>query len=211
MREIDAAAKAGNSGLQLNRRGCRVFTRLSFSILLVLYFSMISASANADDSTSEPTVEQLHIQIDILKDQIVDLKKSNANLQASSPSASQELYNAWVQLKKREYAYYGQLMDSNVKTFLAQQIASYVVLFLVFVVVSAGIVFSGFQLWKSVTTGVQSDTNLEVSASSVRVTSSVVGIVVLAISLAFLFIYAHEVYHIKELGTSSSDPRAPGQ
>jgi hypothetical protein len=190
-----------------------VFGRISGCILLILSLStaFVPTLAHGDDSTGEPTVAQLHTQIDILKDQIKGLQKENADLKNSASTSSQALYDAWAQLKKKEYAYYGQLMDSNVKTFRAQQIASYVVLFLVFVVVSAGIVFSGFQLWKGVTTGVQQDTNLEVSASSVRVTSSVVGIIVLAISLAFLFIYAHEVYHIKELGTTNTDQAQPAK
>lgn len=178
--------------------------RVAFAAIffgLAIFFVLAGTPARADDTNSEPTVAQLHTQIDIMKDQVQKLQKANADLQAQSAAANQDLYNAWVQLQKKQYGYYGELMDSNVKTFFAQQIASYVVLFLVFVVVSAGIIFSGFQLWKGVATGVQSDTNLEISAASVRVTSSVVGVVVLTISLVFLFIYAHEIYHIKELGT----------
>jgi hypothetical protein len=179
-------------------------------LIVLLTIGLFPAFAIAD-TAAEPTVEQLHIQIDIMKDQIEKLKKTNAELQRAAATASQDVYHAWAELKRREYAYYGQLMDSNVRTFHAQQLASYVVLFLVFIVVSAGVAFSGFQLWKSVTTGVQPDTNLELSASSVRVTSSVVGIVVLAISLAFLFIYAHEVYHIRELGTTGVDQAQPAK
>jgi hypothetical protein len=183
---------------------------MSVRVILMLSLLLVFAPApvRGADSNSAPTVEQLHTQIDILKDQIEELKKENTALQHPTTAINQDLHGAWVQLKKKEYEYYGHLMDSNVRTFHAQQIASYVVLFLVFIVVSAGVVFSGFQLWKSVATGVQTDTNLEISAANVRVTSSVVVIVVLAISLAFLFIYAHEVYHIKELATTGSDQAA---
>jgi hypothetical protein len=91
-------------------------------------------------------------------------------------------------------------MDVNIATFEAQQFASKVLLFLVVFVVIAGIAFSGFQLWKSVTAGgVQGSSEMEVSASRVRVTSSVVGVIVLAISLAFLYIYASHIYEIKTI------------
>src|SRR5207244_8130640 len=65
-----------------------------------------------------------------------------------------------------------------------QQKASNVVMSLVCIVVLAGISFSGLQLWKAVTSGGPQDkTELEISANRVRLTSSVVGIAVLAISL----------------------------
>jgi hypothetical protein len=45
--------------------------------------------------------------------------------------------------------------------------------------------------------GVQASSDLELSASKVRVTSSVVGVVVLTISLVFLYIYANEIHHLR--------------
>jgi hypothetical protein len=111
------------------------------------------------------------------------------------------LLKTYIQAKKKEYNYYTGLMDVNLQTFYAQQIASYVILILVFLVVVSGVLFSGFQLWKSVSIGVQPNSDFELSAAKVRVTSSVVGIVVLTISLVFLFIYTQEVYQIKLIDT----------
>jgi hypothetical protein len=45
----------------------------------------------------------------------------------------------------------------------------------------------------------------------VRITSSVVGVVVLTISLVFLYIYTKEVYHIQIVGaaTTQADTASP--
>jgi len=175
---------------------------------LILAFSGVSLpvgaeSSKADSSNPEPvpTMQQLQVQVSILQDQIKKLNAENTKLRQQSSSADPDLLKAYNQAKKREYIYYTNLMDANVQTFHAQQIASYVVLTLVFLVVVSGVLFSGFQLWKSVSIGVQPNSDFELSAAKVRVTSSVVGIVVLTISLVFLFIYTQEVYQIKLLDT----------
>jgi hypothetical protein len=51
--------------------------------------------------------------------------------------------------------------------------------------------------------GVELTSNLEISASSVRITSSVVGVVVLVISLAFFYLFLQEVYTIQPSGSGA--------
>jgi len=48
-------------------------------------------------------------------------------------------------------------------------------------------------------------TNLEVSATGVKVSSSVLGVIILAISMAFFYLYARYVYPIRELPHDSQD------
>jgi hypothetical protein len=147
---------------------------------------------------SEPTREQLQTQISILLDQIKTLQTANASTQAASTDP--DLRSAYVEAKKKEYQYITKIMELNVEAFNAQRWSAYAILFLVVIVVISGISFSGFQLWKSISVaGVQTNNELELSASKVRVTSSVVGIVVLTISLAFLYIYTMQVYQIRIL------------
>jgi hypothetical protein len=58
-----------------------------------------------------------------------------------------------------------------------------------------------------------SETSLELSWQSVRITSSVIGLVVLVISVAYLYLFLKEVYDIKVAGpleTSSSATSASG-
>jgi hypothetical protein len=67
-----------------------------------------------------------------------------------------------------------------------------------------------FQLWKSISTaGVQLNSEIEMSAKNVRITSSVVGIVVLVVSIAFLYIYTTQVYQMRPIAILVSPLEAP--
>lgn len=175
-----------------------------FFIFIAICIAVASAPSHPALAESaqpaEPTREQLQLQISILQDYI---KKLQSDLQNQRTVVDPSLQKAYLDAKKKEYEYLTAIMDINIGAFRAQRIASAVVLFLVVVVVVAGIAFAGFQLWKSVSVaGVQSSNELEVSASKVRITSSVVGVVVLTISLVFLYIYTQEVYHIRILSAA---------
>jgi hypothetical protein len=186
------------------KRDARLLIKNVFSLFAALCF-LLGAGSSLASEESPPTTAQLNTQISILKDQVKALSAVNDQYKQRAVLADQKVLDAYIELKKREFDYYAHLMDVNIETFHAQRIASYVILLLVFVVVTSGILFAGFQLWKSVSlAGVQASNDLEISAAKVRVTSSVVGIVVLAISLAFLFIYTREVYTIKSLPSIQS-------
>jgi hypothetical protein len=162
-------------------------------------------------SEAKPTYEQLETQIAILRDQLKKRPSNTVRSVGAPIENNSALWEAYYEAKKKEYSYQAALMDANVQTFYAQKIASYAILVLVLFVVLSGVAFSGYQLWKSVAVaGVQSNSDFELSASKVRVTSSVVGIVVLTISLVFLFIYTHEVYHVKLIDVTPSQQAEDG-
>jgi hypothetical protein len=185
---------------------CCAFRRVRTAALAVLAVAMflVAEASTAQVSGAEPnkaaepsaalpegqpTYEQLQTQILLLKESINRLEQP-AHLQ-------------FLQ-------YQAAVMEMNISQLKAQWVAGYVVLALVALVVLAGTTFAAFQLWKSVTIGgVQGSHDLELSASRVRVTSSVVGVVVLAISLGFLYIYAREIYqlHPLELSAPESSPK----
>jgi hypothetical protein len=170
---------------------------LAVALSVILVSSSVAAESNED---TEPTREQLQTQISIMQDYI---KQLEAGQNAPAPA---ELQQAYLETRKKEYQYLTALMDVNLAAFQAQRVAGNVVLALVVLVVVAGTGFAGFQLWKSVTVGgVQGSSDLELSASRVRVTSSVVGVVVLTISLVFLYIYAHEIYQLHVLDLRASE------
>jgi hypothetical protein len=146
----------------------------------------------------EPTREQLQTQISILQDQIASMKEQA------------DLYEKYKKAKEKEYDYQSKVMDFNIGTFHAQRIQTYVVMALVVIVVIAGVLFSAFQLWKSISTaGVQLNSEMEMSAKNVRITSSVVGIVVLVVSIAFLYIYTTQVYQMRPIAILVSPLEAP--
>ncbi len=168
------------------------------ALLAIVLLLLSTGNMHAQPAQTEPTREQLQTQISILMDQIKTLQTANASAQPAS--IDPDLHAAYVEAKKKEYEYITKVMELNVEAFNAQRWSAYAILFLVVVVVISGISFSGFQLWKSISVaGVQTNNELELSASKVRITSSVVGIVVLTISLAFLYIYTMQVYQIRIL------------
>jgi hypothetical protein len=149
----------------------------------------------------EPTREQLQLDISLLQDHI---KKLESELKSRPANVDPILQKAYIEAERKYYEYLAAIMDIRIRAFQTQRLASNVILLLVVLVVVAGIMFAGFQLWKSVSVaGVQQSNELELSASKVRVTSSVVGVVVLTISLVFLYIYTKEVYHISEVALQS--------
>jgi hypothetical protein len=179
-------------------------TRALFAALILFPPVAVAAAvfAAAQSSPAEPTREQLQLQISIMQDYV---KKVEADLHSRPQNA--ELEKAYIDAKKRQYEYLTAIMDINLRAFEAQRLASFVILLLVVLVVVSGTGFAGFQLWKSVSmAGVQSSSDLEVSASKVRLTSSVVGVVVLTISLVFLYIYANEIYHLRVIDQTTVTP-----
>jgi hypothetical protein len=131
-------------------------------------------------------------------------------LQSSISKDQTELYEKYKEAKIKEYDYQSKVMDFNMGTFHAQRIQTYVVMTLVVIVVIAGVLFSAFQLWKSISTaGVQLNSEMEVSAKNVRITSSVVGIVVLVVSTAFLYIYTTQVYQLRPIEILVSPLESP--
>jgi hypothetical protein len=166
---------------------------------VVAFLTNTFAAAESKDA-AEPTREQLQLQISIMQDYA---KKLEAELKGRPANA--ELEKAYIEAQKKQYEYLIALMDVNIRAFRAQRFASAVILFLVVLVVVAGTGFAGFQLWKSVSVaGVQASSELELSASKVRVTSSVVGVIVLTISLVFLYIYANEIHHLRIIGQTTT-------
>lgn len=86
----------------------------------------------------------------------------------------------------------------------AQYIKSIIIFALVIVVVFTGLYFSFIQFKNSVSKDIkpsdlESETKLKISVNSVEITSSIIGLLILIISLAFLYLYLKEVYPIKIL------------
>ena len=78
-----------------------------------------------------------------------------------------------------------------------EMFASNVMLWVTVVVVLCGLGFSGAQLWHAMRIGQKTDGTWEISATGMRVTSSIVGVVVLAMSIAFVFLFLDRVYPVK--------------
>lgn len=119
------------------------------------------------------------------------------------PSKADEKRVAW---EAAYYDYLISLMEYNVSLFKWQQTAGTVILWLVSVLVVAGVIFSGFHLWSAAANvRSQSNTEIEISTQKVRITSSVIGLVILVLSLAFVYLFIREVYSINLISTFETD------
>jgi hypothetical protein len=108
---------------------------------------------------------------------------------------------------ERYYKHLDRMNGITANKFIWQDRASEVTLWLVAFVVISGVCLAALQLWLAFFRGGEiTDTTLEVSASNFRVTSSVVGIIILTISVAFLYLFLKEIYRIELIDLSS-----PGQ
>lgn len=202
------------------------FQRTLHAALVVLSCAASSLGSAAAQSTdaAEPTREQLQIQIDILKDRLKQSDETIKRLQTASDQASidPEVLKAYIEAQKRQYEiqnemqqkqseYVAAILDWNIKAMERQRFAYGVILFLVTLLVVSGTAFSGFQLWRSSGAAVQASNDFEVSASRIRLTSSVVGLMVLLISVIFLYIYIREIYAVRviDTGGAQSAVKAP--
>lgn len=122
---------------------------------------------------------------------------------AERNAVDQKYYRAY-------YDYLARINEVQINKFVWQDRASEVTLWLVVIVVVSGLAMSAFQLWIAFHRPDHStDTTIDLSAQNFRVTSSVVGIVVLIISIGFLFLFLREVYNIKMVSIAE-DPGSAG-
>ncbi len=109
----------------------------------------------------------------------------------------QEAYNEYLRYVRAYYRYKADEIQVTRKAFLWQDFASKVVFWCVILLIVSGVVFSGVQFFKSFkTTAVQSE-EVELNLQGLKIKSSFVGLAVLAISLAFFFLYLKFVYPIE--------------
>ena len=106
------------------------------------------------------------------------------------------LHAKYVEALSAQYDEQIALMQATAQLYKWQNFASTVMMWTVVAVVSAGLLFSGYQLYFSVRRDKPMDGDLELSAQRLKLTSSVVGVVILAMSIAFVLIFVEKVYTI---------------
>ena len=137
-----------------------------------------------------------------------EFRAENAELRGAIERLTQKLDRAngpmaetYRQLQEAHYRYEIELLEHRRDVFRWQLFASYTVLGIVALVTLAGLAFSAAQLLNALRLSQpQPNIDLEVSAGKLRITSSVVGVVVLTLSLAFVFLFLDRAYEIEELG-----------
>ena len=110
-----------------------------------------------------------------------------------------------AEMGKALYTDYMSSLEHNRSVFEWQLRSSRTIFWVVLALVTIGILFSSLQFWKafrlsrptSKTVQQEMRTELEISTRGIKVSSSVLGIIVLVISLAFLYLFLVHVYPIE--------------
>lgn len=171
--------------------------RTMFIILLYLGNALVVANAAKPAPTQSDDNQAVRVQQ--MREQMIKLNNEVYFYRS-------ERYRIETDYSKNYYAYLVKRADSNIAQLDWQRSASEKLLWVVVFVVFSGVGFSGYQLWRSTRAGHSpGEATLELEAQRIRVTSSVVGVVVLAISMAFFYFFLVEVYRIRVLDMSSTD------
>lgn len=159
---------------------------------------------------AEPTREQLELQISIMQDYI---RKLEARMKEQQPQQGTDevLAAAYRQTVLKQYESINRQADFINSAFEDHRLILKVSLVLVALVIVSGLLFSAMQLWQSLRAATMPLSNdIEISASKVRLTTSVIGVIVLAISLAFFYIFITTNLRIERAGGESlGTPVAP--
>lgn len=165
-----------------------------FFLLLGSCFAVEGKPAEKQMDSSDPQKV-----IANLRSELIQLNNEVATYQSAEHKAKAEY-------TQRYYKYLAEKADVTIDQFRWQRSASGWLLWLVILVVISGVVFSGVQLWRaSSIKDLGGESTIEIEARKVKITSSVVGVIVLSISIVFFYFFLVEVYTIKVVDMSGSE------
>lgn len=136
----------------------------------------------ADAQTVEWTslVNTLNTKIDALNSQVSIL---NAPLQQKYQEAVIARYDAEL-----------SIMRTTVHAYKWHLNASAIMMWMVIIVVVVGLIFSGLELFVFARPNGANSTELEVSLQKTKITSSIAGLIILAMSFAFVLVFVDKIY-----------------
>lgn len=192
-----------------------VYNGIGLAILICLL--SVPALAQSPDSVADTATQQ-----DKTVDQILQEMKQErqSNTTPSFPDsiisqptpAQQQLFDDSTMAIYQDamYAYYEYRVsgfEHRKEVFAWQLYSSKLIFWCVLLLVFSGICFSGIQFYKSIrkeqgggeAATESSVTEFEASAKGIKVTSPVLGVIILVISLAFFYLYLVYVYPIREI------------
>lgn len=196
-----------------------------FAIFLSFWCAM-AANVQATDFSNR-SQEELAQLATAQEEALSDLGEQLAALELESQAAhvlDPDIANAIKEVKLTYYQAQAQqnktiaaLLKKQEDVFVYQDFASYVLLIVVTIIALAGVVFSAKELNRAIAvpmpekltreektdkteppTAVSGNpTKIKIGFSGIQITSALTGILVLTLSLAFLYLFLQEVYQIK--------------
>ncbi len=119
----------------------------------------------------------------------------------STAFADQSTLQAYQQSLKAYYAYRQTGLKHRGKVFQWQLFSAKVIFVVVLILVAAGIYFAAvqFHLGMKLQNGQSMQTELSATTEGIKVSSPVLGVIILVISLAFFYLYLVYVYPIEDI------------
>lgn len=169
-------------------------------VLLVLVLLLQAASARAaEQAVGDLTEEELPGRIGALKEALDAMAKPTSTapgfLDEQGRAAEQRAFRAY-------YDYRTEAFEHRRRVFEWQLTSSIVIFVLVVSLVAVGVYFSWLQFRAGLRAGspvFDAQTTFEASAKGVKVSSPVLGVIILTLSLAFFYLYLVYIYPIEEI------------
>ena len=107
-----------------------------------------------------------------------------------------------LDLDEKRFYIYRNKKESHIRnsTFQQQLTFNVIILTVVIVIIVTGLMFSYIHMKKTSTDPTQ-ETSIEITRDGLKIRSSVIGLLILIVSLVFFYLYLTEVYTIEELST----------
>ncbi len=179
----------------------RLLTSIALLISITIVFSIgLSADQeNLNDITAKQIEDQKQFFERFTEAQISgdSVEGSRFSQIGQTPSDFDSLTRArYLESYQEYYKYRVTGFQHRQKVFKWQLTSSKIIFTVVVLLVLMGIIFSGLQFRKG---SIESKTELEVSKMGLKVSSSILGVIVLVISLLFFYLYLVHIYPIQEI------------
>ena len=180
--------------------------KLTAKFFAVLIFFVFPAAVFSQDTPSSAVLKEevsKRSEIEILREVVSFQENALVELNLAFEKLKIEQQNGLFDAQKRYYQseiefynYQESLRQQNISTLNWQLISAYVVLILVVGVTVLGGRLSYMEVKKAIEIGRIHEHKLDATAQRIQLTSTVTGVLILVISLAFLFLFVREVFHL---------------
>jgi hypothetical protein len=165
---------------------------LSTALLIIMHVTAIAQTIDNKGAPGDNQLKELGLYHEYVPKLANDLRECEQKL--ADTHVTQEAYNNYIS------AFYRQATDfrnQRLKLYEWQLFASNGVLIVVLIMSIGGFIITALQIYQLYKLNrITNDTRFEASLHHIRLTTSVTGIVVLAISFLFLVVFLQEVYRI---------------
>ncbi|WP_457447128.1 hypothetical protein [Roseateles sp. P5_E4] len=167
----------------------------ALTLLLLACLGIFASPANSAQTSNN------QLELCQLSEKIYQAKLQEEQTKAAACKSYNKAQDSDERYAKRFFEQENEIRDVEISIFKWQIWAANVILFLVGFLTVAAVCFCGYQLWKSTRLS-KLPANLievELSVSKLRLQTSLIGVMVLFVSYAFLLVFAREIYQVRML------------